>query len=58
MGGDGARHESSQPPADNAVQPSHAFWRRIPKGWLLLALAALAWLAAYLIFQGVLLLIG
>jgi hypothetical protein len=34
-------------------RPATPFWVRVPRGWIILVLFVLAWVAAYLIWNGI-----
>lgn len=50
------QEETSKParatPMSDGGQPAAPFWMRIPRGWIILALFVLAWVAVYLIWNG------
>jgi hypothetical protein len=54
---DVARQEETSKPAhatplSEGREPTAPFWARIPRGWIILALFVLAWIAVYLIWNG------
>jgi hypothetical protein len=58
-----ARQDETSKPApatqvSKGREPATPFWLRIPRGWIILALFVLAWIAVYLIWNGVQLLSG
>jgi len=34
-------------------EPTAPLWRRVPRGWIILTLFALAWLGVYLLWNGI-----
>jgi len=60
---DVARQEETSKPAhapsmSEGRERAAPFWARIPRGWIILVLFILAWVAVYLIWNGVRLLGG
>jgi hypothetical protein len=60
---DVTRHEETSKPApatpmSDGHEPTAPFWARIPRGWIILVLFVLAWVAVYLIWNGIRLLGG
>ena len=45
-----SRHSATE--FDRAPKASAPLWRRVPRGWLVLALLIAAWIAAMLVWQG------
>lgn len=58
MASDRTKRESVPVPTPDAARSSRPFWRRVPKGVLIFAAYAAAWLGAFLIFQGIMFLFG
>lgn len=52
MASDHSKRESSLLADRQDDASRRSIWHRIPKGWIVLALVLVAWLAGYLIFQG------
>jgi hypothetical protein len=50
------QEETSKPapatPMSESREPAAPFWARIPRGWIILVLFVLAWVAVYLIWNG------
>ena len=58
MANDQSKRETSLLADRQDISTRRPIWRRIPVGWLILPLVAVAWGAAYLIYRGVLLFLG